>query len=1335
PSGASLIGHEPHTGNLPPQTIQTSLYTSGQMTYYFEKEFTFNGTTADALIRLTHKIDDGAVFYLNGVELGRYHMPSGTITPTTPASGAIELTEVVATFPASSLVQGSNRLSVEVHQATSNSSDMVFGLQAEILAETAPAIPGLPYQESGEEWIELHNKGNSTINLGGWKLDDAVDFEFDANTSIAPGGYLVIAKNPTAFTAKYPSATVVGPWSGTLSNSGERIQLEDQNGNLADEVTYYDGGRWSSFADGGGCSLELTDPRSDNGLPEQWEPSATNAGWNTYTYQAVAVDNGFGKNNFNEFLLGMLDAGEVLLDDVSVIEDPDGSPIELIVNGDFSGDAIGSNPSGWRMAGNHGLHGKSVVVSDGGNKVLRLISTGASREFHNHIQTDFASNRQIVAGRTYRISYRAKWLRGDNQVNTRFFTDWLSNTKRLAVDQNAGTPGQANSVAVANAGPSISNLTHSPVIPSANQAVTVRCLIEDPDGISNALVRFRKNNSSGFSSVSMVHQGGGIYQGTIPGSSGGSVCQFYIDASDAHSGSAASATFPKEGPDSRAMFQWQDGQANTSTLHNLRIIMHPSDRQLMETDINRMSNYRFPATLIVDETEVYYNIGARLKGSAAGRFGSSATGMNLGFDNMQLYNGVHKSISIERGGIDIQHFAKHLMCSSGKGMSGMFDDPIRLVFPSDVLGNAGRTGIALVSAARYSSAWRKSQFKNGNDGTVYNFELLYNPLQKSGSWKKNNPYDHARGVYEFRDLPLGKETYRWGFQIRSNLHRDNYEPLINTSKAMGLGGSASVSELEKYIDVNQWARTWAYMGLVGNDDTYTRIFDHNFRMYSRPSDDRLVALPWDLDRAFRIGTNSNLIGNDNLGAYLNQPTVRRLFMQHVHDLCTSTFTSAYAAPWAAHFASKTGLNYNAERNYVINRSNYALSQLPANVNFAIQTNSGANFSVNASTTLLEGDGWINVAEIEINGTPAEVNWVDDDTWQLDVPLAVGANPITLTARDLNGVQVGSDSITITNTSITDLASSANLVLTELMYHPADPTVAEQTAGYTSDDDFEFIELMNISSNEIDLSGCAFTDGITFTVPSGTLLPAGARLVIASNPAAFASRYDDVGKQVIGGYTGKLSNSGETLTFISANTSTIFTVTYSDAGDWPEDADGDGYSLVNLLPVSGTDLDSPQNWSPSRELGGGSGLPDLYTYDSWLADFPQLAAASMTAESDDFDQDGYNNLLEFALHSDPTDSASTPAMPSAISNIDPGTGTADYFTFSITRPIATPGVSYTPETSMTLNNDWDNNAMTNYAVLYSRTRNGDVETLTYRSKNPASAESRHFFRMKVEKETP
>ncbi len=68
-----------------------------------------------------------------------------------------------------------------------------------------------------------------------------------------------------------------------------------------------------------------------------------------------------------------------------------------------------------------------------------------------------------------------------------------------------------------------------------------------------------------------------------------------------------------------------------------------------------------------------------------------------------------------------------------------------------------------------------------------------------------------------------------------------------------------------------------------------------------------------------------------------------------------------------------------------------------------------------------------------------------------------------------------------------------LRITELHYNPQGPSAAEQSAGFVDGDQFEFIELLNMSATEtIDLAGVSFTQGLgaVFTGPTQTVLTAG-----------------------------------------------------------------------------------------------------------------------------------------------------------------------------------------------------------------------------------------------------
>ena len=135
---------------------------------------------------------------------------------------------------------------------------------------------------------------------------------------------------------------------------------------VADETRYAEGGVWPEFTSGAASSIELRNPRADNSNGAAWAASdeTLRGAWQTvsYTFPGAAYEG--SPNYYSELILGLLNDGEVLVDDLSVRLDPAGTNNELIQNGDF---AVGTTEK-WRFQGNHR---RSVVVDDpdsAGNK-------------------------------------------------------------------------------------------------------------------------------------------------------------------------------------------------------------------------------------------------------------------------------------------------------------------------------------------------------------------------------------------------------------------------------------------------------------------------------------------------------------------------------------------------------------------------------------------------------------------------------------------------------------------------------------------------------------------------------------------------------------------------------------------------------------------------------------------------------------------------------------------------------------------------------------------------------------------------------------------------------
>ena len=69
--------------------------------------------------------------------------------------------------------------------------------------------------------------------------------------------------------------------------------------------------------------------------------------------------------------------------------------------------------------------------------------------------------------------------------------NWLEATGTMPVPTNLGTPGAPNSRLVSNAGPAISEVTHSPSLPAANQAAVVTARVHDPQGVQSLTLNYR----------------------------------------------------------------------------------------------------------------------------------------------------------------------------------------------------------------------------------------------------------------------------------------------------------------------------------------------------------------------------------------------------------------------------------------------------------------------------------------------------------------------------------------------------------------------------------------------------------------------------------------------------------------------------------------------------------------------------------------------------------------------------------------------------------------------------------------------------------------------------
>ncbi len=190
---------------------------------YFRHAFLLpaGSSYTNASLRLLR--DDGAIVYLNGIEIVRNNMPAGDITFTTLASttvsGTAETAFLSATFDSTLLQPGTNVLAVEIHQVNATSSDISFDLELQAERRVPPVIleppvdltvnqgdtatfhvvaygtAPLTYQWSFEQ-MPILDATNATVTIPNARLVDA-------------GAYAVTLANPVGSVTSAPAILAV----------------------------------------------------------------------------------------------------------------------------------------------------------------------------------------------------------------------------------------------------------------------------------------------------------------------------------------------------------------------------------------------------------------------------------------------------------------------------------------------------------------------------------------------------------------------------------------------------------------------------------------------------------------------------------------------------------------------------------------------------------------------------------------------------------------------------------------------------------------------------------------------------------------------------------------------------------------------------------------------------------------------------------------------------------------------------------------------------------------------------------------------------------------------
>ncbi len=1038
-----------------------------------------------------------------------------------------------------------------------------------------------PSEDDEDEFVELHHRGNTPAPLTGWRLRGGIQFDFPPGLTLQPGGFLVVARNPDRLKANHPTlpaSAVVGGYSGSLGNGGDVIRLSKPDevrttNNLGEvvidtihitvgEIRYVDGGAWGKWADGGGSSLELIDPDADPALAASWADSdeSAKAAWTTVEWTG-RMDNGYSGNGVNRLHLGLLNDGECLVDDIQVLR---GASTNFLQNPGFE-----SATPAWVLGGNHALSTIDASGARNGALGLHLRAQGGLDTAINSIRGILGTG--LVTGNEITIRASVRWIAGWPELLFRLRGNFADFAAPLSVPANLGTPGRANSRRVPNAGPAIYDVTHTPALPRANEAVLITARASDPDAVTGLSVRSRMDPATTITEVAMRDDGqqgdavagDGLFTARIAGRAFGQLMAFTIAATD---GSGATSAWPRNAPQDEGLIRWGD-TVNFGTFPHVHLWTIASQRNA--TGGTALNNAYRRCTLVYGNTRVIYNAVFRDKGSP---FHSGSGDLTARTPDDEKLHGVSERLFSRTGNGGTEETALRGRVSAW------------IASQMGVPSLSGKYQFLYVNGTSFANVVEDQEEPDHRYAEHHQPDNVDGDLYKISIWFEftdgNTQFNATQATMErfLSNNQLKLARYRWNWERRAQqFPESNYQTIFDLVTALNSPADAGfVDRVLQQADVDQWMHVFAFHRVTGNWDSWTYNVGQNMYLYRQPGRGAIL-LPWDIDFVLGLGEGTGAAlwgGQDPVmnTRFFNNPTFRRMLWRALSRAAEGPMQAQNFAPVVdAYRAAQlqnnvTGISSTASvTNYLNGRRTYILNQYRAAdaASFAITSNGGADFTSAAPTVTLTGTAPFRVATIAVNGVSLPVTWTGFTTFSINVPLTGATNDFRLVGLDRNGQPLADiDTVRVLYPGAIPQARDW-VVINEIHYNP-------DLAGTS------FIELHNRNTTvPFNLAGYRL-DGIGYTFPTNATIAANGYLVLAADRAAFAAAFG-FGIPVFDEFNGNLDNDGERLRLVPADSEATFSdVRYLDRTPWPSAADGFGPSLQLIDPAQ--DTRRPANWA-------------------------------------------------------------------------------------------------------------------------------------------------------------
>ncbi len=1018
------------------------------------------------------------------------------------------------------------------------------------------------------EFVELHNRGSATADLADWRLAEAIEYSFPAGTSIPAGGFLVVVRNPAAFQAKF-NAQALGPWTGVLSNEGDTVLLCDAARRVVDRVDYQMGFPWPTVGDPPGYSIELINPDLDNNLGGNWRASVgqrstpgPTPGRKNSMFAAKAppairqVSHEPAQPKSNQPVI------------VSAkVTDPEGVTNVLlsyqVVNpGSYfsKNDAAYANSTNWI----------SVAMKDDGADTDQAAGDGI---YTAQIPAAIQTHRRLVryrlaatdgSGATVTVPYV-----DDPQPNFAYFVydavpSWSGMIQPGSTDQNK----KQLVVYDFNAMPKL------PVY----HLITTRKAHEESQHIPNA-------TTGAYLGSDYLWTGTLVYDGVvydhIQFRARGGVWRYSMGKNMWKFDFLRGHEFQARDEYGRPLaFTWR--KLNLGANIQQGDYGHRGEQGLFEYTGFKLFNLAgAPASLTFP---VHFRIienASETNGTSNNQYDDDFQGLYLAVEQMD-------GRFLDQHGLPDGNLYK---MESGFGESNN-QGPTQPSNSSDL-----NSFIGGYSGSPTESWWRS----NLDVQEYYAFRAITEAIHNGDvGYGKNYFYYHHPRTNRWSIFPWDLDL-TWAETMYGNGNDPLKARLLYTSKNYSGTREPFITEYRN--------RLREIMDLLHNPEQVGQMINEYVALVDRPSPGASMV---DADRAMwdynPILASSYVLSNKAGWGRFYQAAATRDFPGMAQKMKTYVpFVTTQTRNWwndPSNGPSLTALAadpllpdqptvaYIGPAGYPVNRLSFRCS-LPDDATDAFAALRWRIAEITKPTAPAYDPNAPRKCEIQAAWQSPDLTSFDSDI-QIPPCVAEAGHMYRVRCRLKNSAGCWSNwsaPIQFTAGAPTGSGSSLPLRITEIMYHPP---VSPSEDGWDADE-FEFIELMNVGTTELDLTSVRFVEGIQFVFTGGavTRLAPGEMVLVVENRLAFECRYGKtILSRIAGQYQGKLANEGEALKLIDTQTGVIAQFTYG--GSWYSPADGKGRSLVLANPnqVAPSQLGQKASWRASYRWGGSPGAPDV-----------------------------------------------------------------------------------------------------------------------------------------------